>query len=81
MSGTIVVGDVLSAKSVGAAGAGTTTTGTAAASEATSGMDVDGPAVLALAVVSGIVIGAGVAVLASRRRGSHHEEPATPQAA
>jgi plastocyanin len=78
MSGTIVVGDRVTAKSVGAAGAATTTTGTpSSASQRTSGADLSGPAVLALAVASG-VIGASVAVLASRRRG-RHEEPARPQ--
>jgi plastocyanin len=79
MSGTIVVGDVVPANALGAAGAGTT--GTVAAGQATSGFDaLVGPAVLALAVAIGIVIGAAVVVLASRRRRSH-EEPASPQAA
>jgi plastocyanin len=80
MSGTIVVGDVVPANAVGAAAAGTPTTGTPAANQTKSGTDLGGPAVLALAVAIGIVIGAAVAVLASRRRGSH-EEPASPQAA
>ncbi len=80
MSGTIVVGDVVPANTVGAAADGTTATGTPSASQTASGTDLGGPAVLALAVAIGIVIGAAVAVLASRRRRSH-EESANPQAA
>jgi plastocyanin len=76
MSGTIVVGDVLPANSIDATGAGTTTRGAAPAGGTTSATSVDGPAVLALAVASGIVIGAAIVVLASRRRRSH-EEPAS----
>jgi len=77
MSGTIVVGDVVPANALGAAGAGTT--GAVSAGQTTSGFDaLGGPALLALAVTIGIVIGAAV-VLASRRRRSH-EEPASPQA-
>jgi plastocyanin len=81
MSGTIVVGDVVAANSIGATGAGASTTGTASATETTSGTGaLDGPAMLALAVGSGMIIGAAVVVLASRRRRSH-EDPASPQAA
>ncbi len=80
MSGTIVVGDLAAANTVGAAAVGTTATGTPSASQTTSGTDLGGSAVLALAVAIGIVIGAAVAVLASRRRRSH-EESANPQAA
>ena len=81
MSGTIVVGNVVAATSVGATGAGATTTGTDAATEPTAGSGaLDGPALLAVAIGSGMVMGAAVVVLASRRRRSH-EEPARPQAA
>ncbi len=80
MSGTIVVGDVVPANSVGATGAGAATTGTDAATQMAGADTVDGLAMLAVAVGSGIVIGAAVVVLASRRRRSH-EEPASPQAA
>ena len=81
MSGTIVVGDVVPATSVGATGAGATTTGTAPTGTTTSATGaLDGPAMLALAVGTGIVVGAAIAVLASRRRRTP-EEPASPQAA
>ena len=88
MSGSIVVGDGVAAAGgggVSGAGAATTgggaaTTGTPPASESTSAAGgLDGPALLALAVGAGIVVGAGIAVLASRRRRGH-EEPASPQA-
>ena len=81
MSGTIVVGDGIPPNSVGATGAGATTTGTDAATQTPAGAGtLDGPAMLAVAVGSGMVIGAAVVVLASRRRRSH-EEPASPQTA
>lgn len=81
MSGTIVVGDVVPANAVGAAGAGTTTTGVPSASQATTpGTDLTGPAVLVLAIGAGIVIGAAVVVLASRRRATHDEPPSTQAA-
>ena len=76
MSGTIIVGDVVPANAVGATGAGTTTTGTASASQTTSSTDaLGGPALLALAVGSGIVVGAAVVMLASRRRRNREERP------
>lgn len=86
MSGAIIVGDAVAAAGGGAAGAATTgvgaaTTGTAPASEATSATDpLGGPALFALAVGAGLIIGAAIVALALRRRG-RNEEPASPQAA
>jgi plastocyanin len=79
MSGTIVVGDVVAATSVGATGVGTTT-GANAASQTAAGAGGVGPAMLAVAVGVGMVAGAAGVVLAARRR-RRHEEPASPQAA
>jgi plastocyanin len=86
MSGAIIVGDVLAANGGGSAGAGTTdagstTTGTAPANEATSATGpLDGPAMLALAVGAGLIVGAAIVVVVSRRR-HNDKEPASPQAA
>ena len=86
MSGAIIVGDAVAATRRGAAGAGATggeatTTGAAPASDATSATGpLDGPAMLALAVGAGLIVGATVVVVALRRRG-RDEEPASPQAA
>lgn len=86
MSGAIIVGNAVAAGGAGAAGAGTTggeatTTGTSPASDATSATGpLDGPAMLALAVVAGLIAGAAIVVFVARRRG-RHEEPASPQAA
>jgi plastocyanin len=85
MSGAIIVGDA-SAANGGAAGAGVTrgeapTTGAAPASQASAATGpLDGPAMLALAIGAGLIVGATVVVVALRRRG-RDEEPASPQAA
>ena len=75
MSGAIIVGDAVAATGGGAAGAGTTgsgatTTGTHARQRrhVRDGSLSDGPALLALAVGAGLVIGAAVVVVALRRR-------------
>lgn len=84
MSGTIVVGDAVAANSEGdseTTAAGGATTGTTPPTDATSGTGaLDGPLVLALAIGSGMIVGAGIVVVAQRRRRSE-EEPASPQAA
>jgi plastocyanin len=81
MSGAIVVGNAAAATGGGAAGAGATTTGTTPATEQTTAAGgLDGPAMLALALGAGLILGAAVVVLASRRRRSA-DEPASPQAA
>jgi plastocyanin len=81
MSGTIVVGDAVATTGGGATAAGATTTGTTPASETTSGATaMEGPAMLALAVGAGMILGAAIVVVALRRRRSD-EEPASPQAA
>jgi plastocyanin len=80
MSGTIVVGDVVPASSAGGTSAGATTAGTSDNKTTSGSGGLEGPALLAVAIGIGIVIGAAVVVVAGRRRGSH-EEPARPQAA
>ena len=81
MSGTIVVGDGIPPNSVGATGAGATTTGTDAATQTPAGAGgFEAAAMVAVAVVSGMVVGAALVGIASRRR-RNHEEPASPQTA
>ena len=86
MSGAVIVGDAAAASGGGTAGAGVTgggrtTTGAAPASEATSATGpLDGPAMLALSIGAGLIVGAALVVIALRRRG-RDEEPVSPQAA
>ena len=83
MSGAIIVGDAVAAGG-GAAGAGTTgggatTAGTARQRRHPATSPLDGPALLALAVGAGLIVGAAVSW--SRCDGEAGEEPASPQAA
>lgn len=85
MSGAIIVGNAVAANGGGGAGAGTTnggptTTDTTATGGTTSATgSLDGPAMLAVAIGVGLVVGAAVVVIAMRRRRTD-EEPASPQA-
>jgi plastocyanin len=83
MSGAIIVGNAVATSGGGgaAAGTGAQTTGTAAASEETAGAagGIEGPAMLALALCAGLIVGAAVVLVASRRRRTG-DEPASPQA-
>ncbi len=82
MSGAIIVGNAVAANTGGggAAGAGAVTTNTTPATVETAGTGaLDGLALLAIAVIAGMIVGAAVVVVALRRRRSD-EEPATPQA-
>jgi plastocyanin len=80
MSGAIVVGDMVPATGAGATSGGDAS-GVAAGSQTSSGTDgLLGPAALALALGSGVVIGAAAVVLAVRRRRTAGK-PSSPQAA
>jgi plastocyanin len=84
MAGTIVVGDAVASTDGGAAGAaatGSTTTGATAATETTSATGpLEGPAMLALAVGSGMFVGAAIVLVAVRQR-HRADEQARPQSA
>jgi plastocyanin len=83
MSGAIIVGNAVAANTSGgsAAGTGAEMTGQTSATEETAGTGgLDGPAMLAIGVGAGAIVGAGVVAVAARRRRTA-EEPASPQAA